>query len=218
MNQTSNNLSAAHTVGSAQVDAPAARLHPWSGRLLIMGGLLMVGMYVMEIVFGLQHGRMPSPEDLPTSWFVVAQGACFALSLILIGGGLGLLGRALRSRAPILATISLLFAALALVVMVVNLALVLGRSAPIGELGGLGVVSSLVASTLLGIAGLRTRAVSRPISLTLLTVGLITFPSILLTIPLEAVLPSYVVGDLPFPVWGMVFAVLGGLLLRQEAR
>jgi hypothetical protein len=88
----------------------------------------------------------------------------------------------------------------------------------LGELGGLAVVTNLAAATLLGIATLRTRALSRAIGVTFLTVGLITFPCILLTIPLEAVLPPYVVGDLPFPVWGVVFAALGGMILRSAAQ
>jgi uncharacterized membrane protein YeiH len=93
---------------------------------------------------------------------------------------------------------------------------VTGAPTYIGLLAGLGVVSSLLSTTLLGIAALRTRAFSRAINWTLVSVGLVTFPVILLTIPLEAVLPPYVISDLPFPVWGAIFAGIGYALLRTE--
>jgi len=218
MNQASNNVSAARATASAQIDLPTVRLHPWSGALLIAGGTLMVIMYALEIIYGMQSGAPFGPEDLGRSALALVGSMTFALGLLLIGAGLLGTSRALRARAPILATLSLALALVPIGAMAVNLTLisgVTGQPTLLGELGGLAVVTNLAAAVLLGIAVLRTRALPRAIGITFLTVGLITFPCILLTIPLEAVLPPYIVGDLPFPVWGVVFAALGSMILRS---
>jgi hypothetical protein len=221
MNQRSNNASAAHATPSVQADMLTTRLRSWSGALLIAGGALMVIMYALEIVYGMQSGAPFGPEDLGRSALALVGSMTFALGLLLIGAGLLGTSWALRAYAPIVAALSLVLALVPIGAMAVNLTLisgVTGQPTLLGELGGLAVVTNLASATLLGIAVLRTRALPHAIGIMLLTVGLITFPCILLTIPLEAVLPPYIVGDLPFPVWGVVFAALGGLMLRNAAR
>jgi hypothetical protein len=192
---------------------------PWSSVALLGGGALMVLMYVLEIIYGIQYGTMFTPEDLGGSLLARMGSLTFALGLLVIGAGLAGTSLALRARAPILATLALLLALVPIAAMAANLALIsgiLGQPTLMGELGGLAVVTSLGSATLLGIAVLQTRALPRAIGITFLIVGLITFPCILLTIPLETVLPAYIVGDLPFPVWGAVFATLGGLILQNS--
>ncbi len=125
--------------------------------------------------------------------------ALFSLAIVLIAVGLVGIGAWLRQRAPKLSIAAMLIATFAFATNAVNFVLLLGvtgQSAYIGTLAGLGVVSSLLSTTLLGVAALRTRAFNRAINWTLVSVGLVTFPVILLTIPLESVLPAYVISDL----------------------
>src|SRR5258706_7076455 len=83
-------------------------------------------------------------------------------------------------------------------------------------LAGIGVVSTFASATLLGIATLRTRSLPRWTALMLLVAGLVTFPVILLTIPLSAFVPDYVIGDLPFALSADLFLVVGSQLLRAN--
>lgn len=198
---------------------PAALIRPpaASALLLAAGGAAMILMYALEIVFGLRYGRMMGPADLSLSWLTLAQALLFSGCLLLIAAGLMALGLALRQRAPWLATAGLVFAGLAGLAAAANTALVGAGRLPLGELGGASVLANLIAAALIGAAVLRRGALPRRFGWTLVAVGLATFPCILLTIPLEALMPPFVIADLPFVVWGLIFSALG-LMLRRQAR
>jgi hypothetical protein len=200
--------------------ASTPRRNVLSASALVVGGLLMVLMYVFQIIHGLNTGEMMTPENSLVVPVLRLSGLAFCAGLVGIAIGLAGIGLDLRTYSPKLATIGLALPLLAALAPALNLLLVLGITGEptvFGPINGLSVLANLGGAALLGIAGLRSRALPRPISITLLMVGLITFPLILLTIPAEQFLPGYVVMDIPFPVWGAIFAGLGLALLRKRA-
>ncbi len=69
---------------------------------------------------------------------------------------------------------------------------------------------------LLGIATLRARVLPRWARLVLTMTPLAFIPAIIVTIPLESVLPEYVIADLPFLVVGTVLATVGYAIARID--
>jgi hypothetical protein len=189
-----------------------------SAAALITGGSLMMTMYALTVVHGFTHGgQPPSVEASLTEPLLYASGMTFCLALILVALGLVGLGFALRPRSPKLATIGLALPLIFAAAPALNILLGLGITGErtfIGPIAALSVLANLIGALLLGIAALRTRSLSRPIGWTLIAVGLVTFPVILLTIPAEQFFPSFIVADLPFPVWGIIFAMIGMALWR----
>jgi hypothetical protein len=184
---------------------------------LIAGGLLMVTMYALQIVHGVSTGETMTPEITMVRPLLYLTGLAFCLGMIGIALGLAGVGLALRARSPKLATVAAALPLLAALAPALNVLLALGITGSpwiIGPINALSVLANLGGAALLGIAALRTKALPRAIGITLLAVGLITFPLILLTIPAEALLPTYVVMDLPFPVWGAIFAGIGVAVRR----
>jgi hypothetical protein len=187
---------------------------------LIAGGLLMVTMYALQIVHGLNTGEMMSPENVLARPLLYLSGLTFTLGLIGIALGLGGVGLALRQRSPRLAAIGAALPLLAALAPALNVLLglgIIGSRTFIGPINAISVLANLAGAAVLGIAVLRTKALPRPVGVTLLAVGLATFPLILLTIPAEALLPGYVAMDLPFPGWGAIFAGLGVALGRLRS-
>jgi len=204
--------------GTVQPSLDVTTVDPasWSKLALIVGGSLLVVMYTLEIIFGLQTGRMPDKPDIFTSTLTALSLLSAAFGLAFLAIGLIGIGMVLHARAPKLATAGIAVAVIPLLATIINLGLIAGGRESNGLVGGLSVLANLASATLLGIAVFRSRALPRRIGLTLLVVGLITFPCILATIPLEAMLPEYVIADLPFPTWGAIFVGLGVALLRRS--
>jgi hypothetical protein len=185
---------------------------------LIAGGLGMVLMYAFQIVHGVNTGEMMTPENALVVPVLRLSGLSFCIGLIGVAIGLAGIGLDLRAQSPKLATIGMGLPLLAAVAPALNLLLfmgITGESTMFGPINALSVLANLGGAALLGIAGLRTRVLPRSISITLLVVGLITFPLILLTIPAEQYFPGYIVMDIPFPVWGAIFAGIGLARLRK---
>lgn len=192
--------------------------HRFANGGLITGGLLLVVMYVLQIVQGLLTGEVLSQQNAMSRPLFYFSGLTFCLGLVGIAIGLGGIGLAIQSRSPKLATAGLALPLLAALAPALNIMLMLGITGQhmvYGPINGLSVLANLGGAVLLGIAVLRTRALPRSIGWTLLVVGLITFPLILLTIPAEQLLPGYVAMDMPFPVWGAIFAGLSLMLMRE---
>jgi hypothetical protein len=207
-----------HRVQDAQAYTYPAR---WSHVALIAGGSLMVTMYALEMVYGLQTGRMFRIPDLPSSGLAQGSAAAFTLGLLLIAVGQLDIAAVLRRVAPRLALASALLGCVPIIGAPINLTLlagVMGQPTIIGTINGLGVITNLASATLLGIVALRRKALPRAAGMTLLAVGLGTFPLILLTIPLETLITPWVAEDFPFPMWGLIFIVLGVILQRNRAQ
>lgn len=185
----------------------------WGGPALMLGGLLWLLTYVVEILIGVTLGEATynradaSASLLEWLWPVFFMGAIFFL-------GVGLLGvwARLQGRAKILGRLGGLLACVAIVAASINLATLAGVS---GEptasdgLGFLGVIGTLGGSVLLGGATLRAKVLPRGARFTLTLLPLAFIPAIIATIPLESVAPEYVIADLPFPVVGLVLATVG---------
>jgi hypothetical protein len=183
---------------------------------LALGGALLLIMYALQIVYGLEHGRLYTPDDVTASPMARLGLALLTLALLAVALGLFTLGRSLRGRAPILAVISMALASVAFALMPINLAFLSGLLGPPRHLPRLmlPVLTNLAATVLLSVAALRSRALPAGPGYALLAAGVITFPFILLTIPLEAVVPDYLIADLPFAAWGATLLVVGWLLRR----
>ncbi len=186
---------------------------------LMAGGALLVAMYAMQIVHGLRTGgQAQSIEASLTEPLLYASGMTFCLGLVLIALGLVGLGFALRPGSPKLATVGLALPLICAAAPALNILLGLGITGErvlLGPIAALSVLANLFGALLLGIAVLRSHALPRFIGWTLIAVGLVTFPVILLTIPAEQFIPAFIIADLPFPIWGIIFAVIGAALGRS---
>jgi hypothetical protein len=192
-----------------------------AGSSLLIGGLLWVATYIVEILIGafLGEATYASPE-VSTSWLVWLWPATFMGAIFFLA--IGLLGVAVQigRRGRVLAVLGGVLALVALGASLVNLVRltgVTGEPTASDDLGFLGVIGVLGGSVLLGTGALRGKVLRRRAALTLALLPLAFVPAILATIPLESVTPDYVVADLPFPIVGLVLAAVGITLHRDRA-
>ncbi len=189
----------------------------WGGPALMLGGLLWGLTYLTEIVVGVTAGEAaynradPSASVLEWFWPALFMGAIFFL-------GVGLLGvhARLEGRSRILGTVGALLACVAVVAASINLVLltgVTGKPTALDGLGFAGVLGVVFGSTLLGIATLHARVLPRWVRFVLTFIVFAFVPAIIATIPLEGVVPDYVIADLPFLAVGVVLAVVGYAML-----
>ncbi len=188
----------------------------WGGPALILGGLLWGLTYLTELIIGMTAGEAaynradPSASVLEWFWPAFFMGALFFL-------GVGLLGvRArLEGRSRILGTIGALLACVAVAAASSNLVLltgVTGKPTAANGLGFAGVLGIVFGSTFLGIAALRARVLPRWARFALAFIVFAFIPAIIATIPLEGVLPDYVIANLPFVFVGVVLAAVGSTM------
>ena len=196
------------------------KLIRWGGPALILGGMLWVLTYVVEIILGVTAGEAaynraePSASVLEWLWPASFMGAILFL-------GVGLLGvqARLQGRAKILGLLGALLACVAIAAVSINLVLLAGTSGEptaSDDLGFLGVVGTLGGSILLGIATLRAKVLPRWARFVLTLTPFAFIPAIIATIPLASVAPDYVIADLPFPVVGAVLATVGYAMLAER--
>lgn len=198
----------------------SSNLIRWGGPAMMLGGLLWILTYVVEIIIGVALGAEtysqadPSASLLEWLWPTFFMGAIFFL-------GIGLLGvrSRLEGRSKKLGIAGALLAAVAVVAASINLVLlagVFGEATALDGLGFLGVIGVIFGSILLGIATLRAKVLPRWARVVLTLTPFAFIPAIIVTIPLESVLPVYVIADLPFPVVGAVLATVGYAMLRNR--
>ena len=199
----------------------ALKLIRWGGPALILGGMLWVLTYVVEIILGVTAGEAAynraDPGASPLVWL---WGASFMGAILLLGIGLLGVWARLQSRAKILGLPGALLACVAIVAASINLVLLAGTSGEptaSDDLGFLGVVGTLGGSILLGIATLRAKVLPRWARFVLTLTPFAFVPAIIATIPLASVAPDYVIADLPFPVVGLVLATVGYAMLADRA-
>lgn len=197
------------------------KLVRWGGPALILGGLLWVLTYAVELAIGVTLGEEAyaradaSASLLEWLWPVSFMGAIVFL-------GVGLLGVAARAleRARALAFMGTALACVAIgaaAVNLVTLAGVVGEPTAADGLGFVGVLGVLGGAVILGIATLRARVLRRWMRLTLALLPLAFIPAILATIPLESVAPDYAVANLPFLVVGLVLGTVGQAMRTDRA-
>lgn len=196
----------------------SSNLMRWGGPALILGGLLWGLTYLTELVIGVTAGEAvynradPSASVLEWFWPAFFMGAIFFF-------GVGLLGVWIRleGRSRILGTLGALLACVAIVAALINLVLltgVTGEPTASDGLGFAGVLGVLIGATLMGIATIRAKVLPRWARFVLTFLIFAFVPAILVTIPLEHVVPDYVIADLPFPIVGAVLATVGYAMLE----
>lgn len=187
---------------------------------MIVGGALWGMTYLTELTIGITAGEEvynsadPSASVLEWFWPAFFMGALLFL-------GIGLLGTwaRLQGRSPVLGTLGALAACVTIVAAAINLVLltgVTGKATAADGLGFAGVIGVLLGSTLLGVASFRAGTLPRWASLVLTFLLFAFIPAIIVTIPLEGVVPDYVIADLPFPVVGAVLATIGYAMLEKR--
>lgn len=185
----------------------------WGGPALILGGTLWILSYLTELAIGATAGEAeyaradPSTSVLEWFWPALFMGAIFFL-------GIGLLGVRARldGRSRVLGIVGALLACVAIVAAAINLVLLTGVTGkPTAEdgLGFAGVLGIVFGSTFLGIAALRAKVLPRWVRFALAFIVFAFIPAIIATIPLEGVLPDYVIANLPFVFVGAVLAAVG---------
>ena len=198
----------------------SSNLIRWGGPAMMLGGLLWILTYVVEIIIGVSLGAEtysqadPSASLLEWLWPAFFMGAIFFL-------GIGLLGvwARLEGRSKKLGIAGALLASVAVVAASINLVLlagVFGEATALDGLGFLGVIGVIFGSILLGITTLRAKVLPRWARVVLTLTPFAFIPAIIATIPLESVAPEYVIADLPFPVVGAVLATVGYAMLRNR--
>ncbi|WP_257454345.1 hypothetical protein [Archangium lipolyticum] len=190
----------------------------WDGPATLVGGLLWLLSYGVDLAVGMRTGKLPSdPSASPLDWLGATSfvGATLALGVGLVGLRVRLQGRARKTGLA-----GLVFASLTLGAALVNLVLLsglLGGVRLIPPLGAVGVLSSCIGVTLLGIATVRARSLPRPGCLVLPWVGLLHVALLFASnIPIEGV-PRYVMENTPFALIGAVWSVLGLERMRTRA-
>jgi hypothetical protein len=183
----------------------------WLG--LMVGGLLWIVMYITEVT----SGRLLSPAD-PSS-LVKFGFLAFPVAFLFLGAGLIALGAKLRRRSRRLAWAGLLVAVIPIATTLISVVLragILGAGAAglVGLVATVGVISVFTSTTLISIAMLRTKALPGWTAIVLLLTGILTFPLILVTIPLSAITPDYITGDLPFALAGAMFLMVGFVAMK----
>lgn len=184
---------------------------------LAAGGALFLIMYAIEIGFGLRYGRLYTSDDLPASTLAWGGLTTFTLALLTVAVSLFSLGWSLRRKATLPALAVMVLVSVAFVLMPLNLAFLFGAFGTPQHIPGLmhPILTNLVATILLSLTVLRQRLLPARIGFALLAAGMITFPFILLTIPLEAVMPDYIIADLPFAAWGATLIAVSWMIWHE---
>lgn len=192
----------------------------WGGPAMMLGGLLWILTYAVEIVIGVTlGGEAYRQADASASLLVWLWPALFMGAIFFLGVGLlGVWGR-LEGRSRWLGVPGGLLASVAIFAASFNLALltgIFGRATALDGLGFLGVVGVMLGSVFLGVAALRAGVLPRWARVMLTLTPLAFAPAIIITIPLESIAPEYVISDLPFPFVGAVLAAVGYAMLTER--
>jgi hypothetical protein len=190
----------------------------WDGPATLLGGLLWLVSYSMDVVVGMRTGQAPTdPAASPLAWLGATS---FVGATLGIGVGLVGLRSRLQGRAPRMGLAGLVFASLTIAAATVNLVLLTGlfgcvRIIP--PFGAIGVLGSCIGVTLLGIATLRARSLPRPGSLLLPWLGLLHIALLFASTVSIGDVPRYVLDNLPFALMGALWCALGIDRMRTRA-
>lgn len=198
----------------------SSKLIRWGGPAMMLGGLLWILTYLTEIAVGVTLGLEAYLKPDPSASLLVWLWPVFFMGAILFLG-VGLLGvRArLEGRSKKLGVAGAVLAYIAVAAASVNLVLlsgVTGEATAYDGIGFLGVIGVMLGSVLMGVAALRAKVLPRWARVVLTLTPLAFIPAIIITIPLESVVPEYVIADLPFPFVGLVLAAVGYAMFAER--
>ncbi len=195
----------------------SSNLIRWGGPAMMLGGSLWILTYITEIIIGVTLGEaVYNSVDASRSLIEWLWPACFMGAIFFLGIGLLGVRARLEGRSRKLGIVGALLACVAIIAASINLVLltgIFGKATALDGLGFAGVLGTLGGAILLGIATLRAKVLPRWARVVLTLTPFAFIPAILVTIPLESVMPDYVIADLPFPVVGAVFATVGYAML-----
>jgi hypothetical protein len=182
-----------------------------AGPAFVLGGLIALADYGLDIAVGLATGQSTSSPQTSA----VGRISSTLGNATLICYGFGLVGVARRLTGSRLALVSITIAGWAAGIGALNEVLGQGLLAAVGVLPG-----ANLGAIIGGLVLLRARVEPRWIGWAVLLSGALFFPFIVATIPLAALLPEFVANNLPFPVFGIAWIAVGlGIsgLSRQPA-
>jgi hypothetical protein len=201
----------------------AQRFSRLAGPALTLGGLLWVAIHVMIVIAGMMTGKLvialPTVQQpllshiyylvLPVSYLILCVGLLSAcVQLEGRARKLGTAGMALALIATLASTINLLFLPISST----------SQSGPFGVVvsvvNGLSGLFALAATLLLGCASLRVHMLPASFAWTLIVIGIVTLPILLLT-PLP-IGPAWATDTISFFLSGIGFTVVGLKLLAQR--
>jgi hypothetical protein len=194
-----------------------------AGPALTLGGLLWVTIHVMIVIAGVMTGKLvialaPAQQQLlahiyylvlPISYLILCAGLLGAfVHLEGRAGRLGITGFVFASIATLSSSINLIF----LPISTTSLGGVFGVAASV--VNGLSGLSALAATLLLGCAALRTHLLPAPFAWTLIVIGIVTLPILLLT-PLP-IGPDWATDTISFFLSGVGYTVVGLRMLAPH--
>jgi len=203
--QKTKNMGSEPVMGRAM---PASALVRWGGLALILGGLL----WIITYIAGIAAGKLIDPDYFDGSLLMWIGMIASEAAHLILSTGLIALGMHLRAHSKWLASAGLVLAVISFIVGLAGLilfpSLLKGAILP-RMLAAVVEITLFASATLLSITMLRVRALPRWAALVLLLVGILTVPLIFVAFPLGAVLPNYLVSDLPLAL-AAVGLVVGG--------
>lgn len=181
--------------------------------LLILGGLLWIIHYILQIIAGTIGIHAMSLEIS----FGFIEGILFSSALICLNTGLIKLNFMLVAKSEGWAYAGLAFSIIALTGTIAGFLINVLAGGHVGILGAIGVIGSCIGATLLAIGALRSKMLLLNHALLLLLIGIFTFPLIvILATPLSV--PAYFTDGLPFAVSGLAWLVFGVLYKEYEKK
>jgi hypothetical protein len=199
------------------------RLSRLAGPALTLGGLLWIAIHVIIVIGGLMTGKLvqaiPAAHQplLAHIYYFLLPLSYLLLCVGLLGGFAWLDGRARR-----LGIIGFVLASIATVTSIIIFLTMsaISLNGPLGVLvplvNALNGLSTLSASLVLGCAALRVHMLPRPYAWTLIVIGIVTLPILLMT-PLP-IGPAWATDTMAFFLSGIGYAVVGLRILVERKR
>ena len=185
-----------------------------------IGGAMWITYYGIDLVSGALGQRVIefSIKDAPNVPLVALVFLLFNGAILGFNGANLALFRRLGGRSYGWGIAGLVFSALAAIMVVLATVASVTGFTRAGVFSGIGVLTTCIATTLLGVATLRARALPGKARFLPLAIGALTFPFIVtITIILGAFLPDYAISEFPFAASGLGWIAIG-LVMRAGAR
>lgn len=185
------------------------------GLAALIGGVSWIAYYFSDLISGIlgQHLIEQAQTETP---FTALSFALFLGGIVLFNvADFGLYSR-LGGRSRGWGIAGLVFSAVAVALAIAAvIVLASGASIPPGMFAGFGVMTTCVATTLMGIAVFRARILPGSARALPLLVGVLTFPLIVGFGFFEAFLPAYVISEMPFALSGLGWLAISMAMRAQ---